>query len=259
MREKILFYRTTEPYGAFSNFSKHPIELDNRTWPTTEHYFQAQKFLGTDDEWLNKIATASSARVAADMGRDRDKLLRSDWEDVKEKVMLEALRAKFTQYEGLKALLLDTGDDELIEHTRNDSYWADGGDGSGKNRLGVLLMILRDILRSEEHIKNAPTQKDLYMAFFGPLTNMFLSDGGDGSATIITKYAPAKLVADWYEEWQSNKKYKLERKNHDDGHVSFWDNQEGILIFDGPKGELTDKELNIIKTGYMFGDDVVIL
>jgi len=35
----------------------------------------------------------------------------------------------------------------LIEHTKNDSYWADGGDGSGKNRLGQLLMELRNQLR----------------------------------------------------------------------------------------------------------------
>lgn len=256
---RILFYRTTEPYGAFSNFSKHPIELDGRTWPTTEHYFQAQKFLGTDEEWLNKIATASSARAAADMGRDRDKPLRPDWEKVKEEVMLKAIKAKFTQYEGLKALLLSTEDAELVEHTRNDSYWADGGDGTGKNRLGVLLMVLRDLLRSEGCTKNSPTQKDLYVSFFGPLTEMFLSDGGDGSATIITRYAPAKLVADWYNEWQSNRKCKLERIDRPDGSVSFWDGQEGIVIVDGPRGGLTDKELPLIKTGYAFGDYVVIL
>jgi hypothetical protein len=101
--------------------------------------------------------------------------------------------------------------------------------------------------------------KDLYVAFFEPLTDMFLSDGGDGSITIITRHVPAKLVADWYDEWQSNKKWKLERKNHEDGHVSFWDNQEGILIFDGPRGDLTDKELQILKTDYMFGDYVLIL
>jgi ribA/ribD-fused uncharacterized protein len=72
--------------------------------------------------------------------------LRADWEAVKDDVMRRALRAKFEQHSKLKSLLLSTGDAELIEHTRNDSYWADGGDGSGKNRLGILLMELRSEL-----------------------------------------------------------------------------------------------------------------
>jgi len=39
----ILFYRVNEPFGCFSNFSRHPVSIDGRTWPTTEHYFQAMK------------------------------------------------------------------------------------------------------------------------------------------------------------------------------------------------------------------------
>lgn len=53
-------------------------------------------------------------------------------------------------------MLLETGEDDLIEHTVKDRYWADGGDGSGKNRLGVLLMRLRSEIRKsrqEELIK----------------------------------------------------------------------------------------------------------
>jgi predicted NAD-dependent protein-ADP-ribosyltransferase YbiA (DUF1768 family) len=40
-------------------------------------------------------------------------------------------------------LLLSTGDAKLIEHTTNDSCWADGGDGSGKNMLGQILIEVR--------------------------------------------------------------------------------------------------------------------
>jgi len=43
----ILFYATDKPYGEFSNFSRHPIDVDGVVWPTSEHYFQAQKFAGT--------------------------------------------------------------------------------------------------------------------------------------------------------------------------------------------------------------------
>ena len=36
--------------------------------------------------------------------------------------------------------LLESGDKRIVEHTANTSYWGDGGDGSGLNRLGILLM-----------------------------------------------------------------------------------------------------------------------
>ncbi len=60
--------------------------------------------------------------------------------------MLEALRAKFTQHPNLRAALLATGSARLVEHTANDAYWGDGGDGHGKNRLGALLEQVRDEL-----------------------------------------------------------------------------------------------------------------
>jgi ribA/ribD-fused uncharacterized protein len=141
----ILFYRVNEPYGEFSNFSSHPLNLKGQAWPTAEHYFQGQKFASTERE--EAVRKAKSPMIAARMGRSRAHPLRSDWEVVKEDIMREALRAKFTQHPGLRSLLLATGDAELIEHTRNDKYWADGGDGSGRNRLGRLLMELRTQLR----------------------------------------------------------------------------------------------------------------
>ena len=63
--------------------------------------------------------------------------------------MQEALHAKFTQHEDLRIKLLETGDAELVEHTKNDVYWADGGDGSGQNKLGKFLMTLRAQLAAE--------------------------------------------------------------------------------------------------------------
>lgn len=137
----IQFYSTTGEYGCFSNFSRHPVFLKGKRWPTSEHYFQAQKFAGEPDE--EEIRQANKPMLAASMGRDRKRPRRRDWESVKEQVMMDALRAKFTQHEELTAILLGTGDAVLVEHTANDDYWGDGGDGSGKNRLGVLLMRLR--------------------------------------------------------------------------------------------------------------------
>lgn len=63
--------------------------------------------------------------------------------------MRQAVRAKFTQHDDIRAILLATGDAKLVEHTDNDAYWGDGGDGSGKNLLGQILMEVRDELRIE--------------------------------------------------------------------------------------------------------------
>ena len=145
----IRFYSTGDAFGEFSNFAGFPIRLKGRAWPTAEHYFQAQKFVGTDDAHAEAIRRAGTPMIAARMGRDRKKKLRRDWESVKVAVMREAVGAKFEQHEDLRALLLSTGDAKLVEHTERDDYWGDGGDGSGRNMLGQILMEVRRRLRGE--------------------------------------------------------------------------------------------------------------
>ncbi len=139
--EVIKFYIVNDEYGEFSNFALFPIKLDEKIWPTTEHYFQAQKFL--DKTYQEKIRRAKTPMLAAILGRDRKQKIRKDWESVKNNVMKKALIAKFTQHQQLKELLLFTNDAKLIEHTENDNYWGDGGDGKGKNMLGNTLMQIR--------------------------------------------------------------------------------------------------------------------
>jgi ribA/ribD-fused uncharacterized protein len=142
------FYSTKGEHGCFSNFFRSRVFIDGKHWPTTEHYFQAMKFEGTSRE--EEIRRAKTPAEAANLGRSRKHPLRRDWESIKDAVMRKALVAKFTQHDDLRAILLDTGDAQLVEHTTNDSYWGDGGDGSGKNRLGQLLMSVREELRQTE-------------------------------------------------------------------------------------------------------------
>ena len=146
-RPVIDFYGTRCEYGCFSNFYRATIRVGGKNWATTEHYFQARKFAGT--EYEGRVRQAKTPGEAASLGRRRDFPLRRDWEKVKDNVMLEALRAKFGQHADLAEVLVGTGDAELVEHTERDSYWGDGGDGSGRNRLGVLLMQVRDELRAQ--------------------------------------------------------------------------------------------------------------
>jgi ribA/ribD-fused uncharacterized protein len=141
----ISFYSTQGPYGEFSNFSPHGIRVEGKWYPTTEHYFQAQKF--HDEAYREQIRQARSPMIAARLGQSRKVPLRSDWEEIKLDVMRGALREKFTSHRELKTLLLGTGDEELVENSPTDIYWGCGKDGSGQNWLGKLLMELREDLR----------------------------------------------------------------------------------------------------------------
>ena len=144
--DPVNFYSVSDDFGQFSNFAPFPISLDGERWPTTEHYFQAAKFDKAD--YKLKIRRANSPMEAARLGRDRKQKIRRDWESVKVGIMRDALLAKFTQHDELRALLLSTGEAKIVEHTENDSFWGDGGDGSGKNMLGQILMQVRETLRA---------------------------------------------------------------------------------------------------------------
>ena len=95
-----------------------------------------------------KIRQIASPIDAALEGRNRQNPLRPDWEEIKDEVMLQALRMKFSQNPEIAKELLATGDAIIIENTRNDAYWADEGDGSGKNKLGLLLKQVREELKN---------------------------------------------------------------------------------------------------------------
>jgi len=138
---EIKFYRVNDPYGEFSNFSSHPILVWGEGWKTVEHFYQAMKF--TDDVDREAVKNAQYPGQAARIGRDRSRSLRPDWEGMKDDVMRIGVSAKFEQHKELRTLLVDTDPAVLIEHTSNDNYWADGGDGSGKNMLGKILMEVR--------------------------------------------------------------------------------------------------------------------
>lgn len=140
----IKFYRTNEKYGPFSNFSRHSVELKGKSWPTSEHYYQAMKFL--DEDVQEKIRLCKSPGAAAAMGRDRSLPLREDWDEVRDEIMRDVVYAKFTQHEDLKELLLNTEHEHIIEDSPVDFYWGCGHDGTGKNMLGRVLMEVRESL-----------------------------------------------------------------------------------------------------------------
>jgi ribA/ribD-fused uncharacterized protein len=144
----IRFYSTKAEFGEFSNFARYSFVCEGNEWPTSEHYFQAQKFM--DEAYRERIRTTPSPMIAARLGRSRKVPIRTDWEDVKLNVMRTAVRQKFAAHAELTQLLLSTGDQEIVEAASGDSFWGCGKDGTGQNWLGRILMEIRQELKTEQ-------------------------------------------------------------------------------------------------------------
>jgi GTP cyclohydrolase II len=141
------FYHSDQPWGALSNFSRHAVFVEGRVWPTVEHYYQAQKFAAPSER--ERIRCCATPMLAKSRANDRaDAHARADWTTFRETAMLNGLRAKFQQHPDLRTKLLSSNERPIVERTANDTYWGDGGDGSGENRLGCLLVQVRTELRN---------------------------------------------------------------------------------------------------------------
>ena len=148
MSNPVYFFTKNDQYYELSNFYPQGLTEEGLYWPTVEHYFQSMKFPGPDNaDYRERIRRCRSPKDAKKLGRSRDIAIRTDWEEVKEQIMVSALRKKFS-HEKLKRILIGTGHRELIESSPYDYYWGIGSDGSGKNRLGFLLMAVRSELQT---------------------------------------------------------------------------------------------------------------
>lgn len=134
-------------YLFLSNFYEGKrFTYKGMTFTNTEAAFHSQKDLSREKEF--EMMRPSQSKQ---LGRRVN--LRPDWEEVKEQVMYDVCYAKFTQDPNLKAKLLATGDQELVEgNYHRDSYWGKAyiqktKSFEGKNRLGIILMKLREELR----------------------------------------------------------------------------------------------------------------
>jgi ribA/ribD-fused uncharacterized protein len=168
--QQIAFYDANEiPYGVFCNYYPAVITINGKTFKSTEEFYQWSKF---DDEWYKeeilKTNTPNKSRILGhqEIKHDHDwrKPLNSiveeslkrgikckeNFEQIKDKVMLTALWAKFNQHANLQEILLTTDDAYIYENSPYDYYWGVGSNKTGKNKLGILLMYVRNEIRKEK-------------------------------------------------------------------------------------------------------------
>jgi N-glycosidase YbiA len=137
---EIRFYGYQHP---FSNMYPCRIEISGVVYRSVEHFYQSQKYVGVDTDYALEIINQPIAAFATRLGRNKEKLMRSDWQQVKVTVMKQALWAKFTQNSDLQEILLGTGQQKLIENSPYDEFWGIGKSGNGRNLMGQMLEALR--------------------------------------------------------------------------------------------------------------------
>lgn len=174
--EIVSFYNDVKSrYFPFSNYYTKRgwfVEIDGKQYASTEHYFQAQKFVydhstDADMEYAKLIQCASTPNIARELAGQKIKggypwrtklnpiildylqkgvTVRPDWDHVRVDVMRKAVRAKFSQDERLMLLLLETKEAVIVEDSPRDAFWGIGKNGKGENMLGKVLMCVRQEL-----------------------------------------------------------------------------------------------------------------
>ena len=123
---------------------------------------------------MEAILNTVKPMEAAALGRDPNHPIRKDWdspvsnwgglegslvddgrgpvkaiERVKDLIMYEVVLSKFTQHSGIRTVLLSTGTLGIVENAIHDPYWGIGCSGIGVNRLGKVLMLVREQLSKQ--------------------------------------------------------------------------------------------------------------
>ena len=120
----ITFNKRGEQYYEFNPSFEVSIKLGGKTYESCAEYLM-QTYSSTD---------VQSKRT---------------WRNAPDSAMEVALHAKFTQHKDLRELLLSTSGHNLVYHIMSDTYWGDGWYGKGKNKLGKMLVKLRENFKRE--------------------------------------------------------------------------------------------------------------
>jgi ribA/ribD-fused uncharacterized protein len=159
-------------YQFLSNFYPATFYVDieghdkGHMYKSVEHYFQSMKTDEPDEKLA--ILQADTPAMAKRLGRNAT--LRPDWEKSKVHIMYCGLCAKFAGIQYLRSQLLKTEDAMLIEGNYwGDEEWGVPNNGAGKNMLGILLMIVRNGIRTQEGLPPIPYVKEIHKQFLEEL------------------------------------------------------------------------------------------
>ena len=154
----VLFYRATHRFGCFSNFYRANISIDGLKFICNEQYIMYQKaVLFNDKISADKILKSNNPMQIKTYGRAVKGFNEDLWVQYREQIADQCNRAKFTQHNDLRKILLSTGDALIAEASPSDKIWGIGVDElmgkniktwKGFNLLGKSLMRVREEIQS---------------------------------------------------------------------------------------------------------------
>lgn len=151
--QSVVFRKTNEAFGGFSNMAGgYPLLVNDIRILTSEALYQSCRFPDRPD--IQRMIIGQNSPMTAKMvTKPYQNICRSDWAQVRVKIMRWCLRVKLAQnFKQFSELLLSTGNNPIVEESRRDNFWGanpvNGDTLVGMNVLGRLLMEVRDEIAS---------------------------------------------------------------------------------------------------------------
>ncbi len=155
---KIEFYERNQPYYELTNFYENfrnsnlkAISYKGNNFRTSEHAFQHEKFNYNSSQAhvvCQEILKVQTPRQAFELAQKNRNLIVANWHNDKDEVMYEIVKIKFSQSSRhLRNVLLKTDNAKLVEASPVDDYWGFGANGQGQNKLGLILMRVREEMK----------------------------------------------------------------------------------------------------------------
>lgn len=133
--------------SLLSSWSQHPIFLEDKEWPSVEHYVQAMKY--SDEAHQEKIRTAEHPGKAKKLGESIWKRKKPEWKSERKVYMTRGMYIKCKSHKEVFDALMASGDQPILDTSNFDYFWGCGRDARGRNKFGEVLMEIRAKLRDE--------------------------------------------------------------------------------------------------------------
>lgn len=135
--------------------TEYPIVVKGVVFPTSEHFYQCMKYVDHPQVQREIIGEKNPLLMKNKQKKHRG-LIRKDWEDLKEVIMEITVHLKLvSHWVKFGNLLMETGEKEIVEISKKDSFWgmipqvSDSAVLVGENKLGGILSRFRELIRTE--------------------------------------------------------------------------------------------------------------